>query len=443
MKRFVTLLLLACMTALTLLAAVSCGHKSDAAGGVGDAIKCPVGTYGDADPDAPGKDPEEGDKDKPEPVRPAAGSITACAWDDNAYYDYYRTLFEQGKVDEDGIKGPNGRFFNYPGEDWHLDTSKRLVVTVTTGETPVAGAKVMGKNADGETVGIAVTDARGIAYLYLSDDAAEIMATSGEAVASAQPAGDGTVTVSLGDNTALKQNILQLMFVVDVTGSMGDELNYLQKEIEYVINAVAKNDSDTTIQLALLFYRDDGDTEKFAYHDFVDVTDETNLRNMQNKLATQQATGGGDYPEAVDEALEMAVSKQWYDGTATKLIFHVLDAPPHQKEVNRDRYGAAVKSAVEKGIRICPILASGSGLLCEYLTRQTAALTGGRFIYVTNHSGIGNAHYDPDIPNAVVEYLNAMLVRLILGYHTGTFADPIPWNTVTDGGTAETPTKTE
>lgn len=443
MKRFVTLLLLVCMTALTLLAAVSCGYKSDVAGGAGEIINCPVKSYDDADAGTSGTAPDKGDKDKPESVRPAAGSITACAWDDNAYYDYYRTLFAQGEAAGEGEEAQNGRFYDYPSENWHLDTSKRLVVTVTTGETPVAGAKVMGKNANGETVGIAITDARGIAYLYLSDDAAEIMATSGEATASALPAEDGTVAISLGDNTALKQNILQLMFVVDVTGSMGDELTYLQKEIEYVINAVAQNDSETKIQLALLFYRDDGDNEKFAYHDFVDVTDETNLRNMQNKLAAQQATGGGDYPEAVDEALEMAVSKQWYDGTATKLIFHVLDAPPHERESNRDRYGAAVKTAAEKGIRICPILASGADPLCEYLTRQTAALTGGRFIYVTDHSGIGNAHYDPDIPNAVVEYLNAMLVRLILGYHTGTFADPIPWNTVTDGGTTETPTETE
>jgi len=436
MKRLVTLLLLVCMTAIALLSAVSC-----AASDTGAALA--PGVDAAYSPDATGEEPDGGDNGEVTPVRPDAGTITACAWDDNAYYTYYRELFAQATKDEEGKRtNPAGRFYGMAGTDWHLDTSSRLVVTVTTEEGPVAGAKVMARNENAEIVGIAVTDARGIAYLYLSDHAVEVIATSGNATASAAPAEDNTVALTL-DSAAPKQNIIQLMFVVDVTGSMGDELTYLQKEIEYVINAVAKADSETKIQLALLFYRDNGDSEKFAYHDFVDVTDETNLRSMQNKLATQNATGGGDYPEAVDEALEMAVSKQWYDGAATKLIFHVLDAPPHEKTENRDRYGAAVKTAVEKGIRICPILASGANLLCEYLTRQTAALTGGKFIFVTDHSGVGNTHYDPKIPNAVVEYLNIMLVRLILGYHTGTFADPIPWNAAPGTADTEMPTGTD
>lgn len=428
MKRFVTLLLLVCMTAVAVLAAASCGAADPAGGDYAyGGEKAPSHKFYDS---TGAEVDEKGDEGNGRPS-PKPGSITAAAWDDNAYYEYYRTLFAQGNAGEDGEKTEDGRFYAYPKEDWHLDTARRLVVTVMTGETPVAAAKVMGKNASGETVGVAVTDARGIAYLYLSDTAAEVLAASGTATASAAPAEDGTVAISL-ETAAPKQNVIQLMFVMDVTGSMGDELTYLQKEIEYVINAVAKADGDTAIQLALLFYRDEGDTEQFAYHDFVDVTDGSNLQEMQSILKKQVATGGGDYPEAVDEALQMAVSKQWYDGTATKLIFHVLDAPPHDGQINRDTYAAAVNVAVEKGIRICPILASGADRLTEYLTRQTAALTAGRFIYVTDDSGIGDSHYDPDIPNAAVEHLNDMLVRLILGYHTGTFADPIPWNAAQD-----------
>ena len=71
MKRFVTLLLLVCMTALTLLAAVSCGYKSDVAGGAGEIINCPVKSYDDADAGTSGTAPDKGDKDKPESVRPA------------------------------------------------------------------------------------------------------------------------------------------------------------------------------------------------------------------------------------------------------------------------------------------------------------------------------------------------------------------------------------
>ena len=48
-------------------------------------------------------------------------------------------------------------------------------------------------------------------------------------------------------------------------------------------------------------------------------------------------------------------------------------------------------------------------------------------MWITNDSGIGGDHYDPDVKNAVVERLNDLLVRLINGYKTGIFADPIPY----------------
>ncbi|MBP5242821.1 MAG: VWA domain-containing protein, partial [Clostridia bacterium] len=224
-----------------------------------------------------------------------------------------------------------------------------------------------------------------------------------------------------------KANVIKLMFVVDVTGSMGDEFDYLTNELADVIGRVAANDEQTKIDLAFLFYRDDEDQEKFSYVDFINVNDQTGLETQRQKLAKQRASGGGDYPEAVDEALELAVSRNWGEENATRLIFHILDAPPHEQAENKTRYEKAVKDAAAKGIRINPILCSGADTLCEYLVRQEAIFTAGTFIYVTDHSGIGNSPRDPDVPNAVVEKLNDMLVRLINGYHTGTFAEPEPW----------------
>ena len=90
-------------------------------------------------------------------------------------------------------------------------------------------------------------------------------------------------------------------------------------------------------------------------------------------------------------------------------------------------FNAAVVQAAEKGIRICPILCSGAAEITEYTMRQVAIYTGGTFIFVTDDSGIGNSHYDPNIPNVTVELLNSMIVRLVKGYHTGTFEEPIYW----------------
>ena len=72
-------------------------------------------------------------------------------------------------------------------------------------------------------------------------------------------------------------------------------------------------------------------------------------------------------------------------------------------------------------------MASGANMLTEYLVRQAAILTGGTFTFITDDSGIGGSHYDPDLPNVVIERLNDLLVRLVEGYYTGTFAKPVYW----------------
>ena len=217
------------------------------------------------------------------------------------------------------------------------------------------------------------------------------------------------------------------MLVVDVTGSMGDEIYFLKAELADVINRISENNSDTVIKLAMLFYRDKTDSVPFDYYDFTDVTTSDGLAKQQEELNKQYASGGGDYPEAVDEALEMAVNKQWSTGTTTKIIFHVLDAPAHTGSKYEERFVNATKIAAEKGIRICPIICSGAAELTEYTMREAAIYTGGTFIFVTDDSGIGGSHHDPDLPNVTVELLNSLMVRLVNGYHTGSFSEPIYW----------------
>ncbi len=350
-----------------------------------------------------------------------AGLITAGAWNDNDNYEYWKQLFEQG--DES-----NGKFFNYSGDNsWGFSSYRRIKVVVKNGDNTVAGAKVIAKSSGDETLFSAVSDASGVAYLFVSEQNGKIKVTSSDYSSDAEFSEQTTeLTVNL-NGAEEKKNIIDIMFVVDVTGSMGDELSYLKAEIADVINRVCTNNSETVVNLAFLFYRDSVDAEEFKYYDFVNVTAPEGLAIQQSALDSQHAKGGGDFPESVDEALIMAMEKQWSTGATTKLIFHVLDAPPHSTQADKTNYKAAVDAAAEKGIRICPILCSGSDTLTEYLVRQAAIYTGGTFIYITDDSGIGNSHHDPNLPNVTIEALNSLLVRLINGYHSGTFADPVDW----------------
>ena len=345
---------------------------------------------------------------------------------DNDNYQMWVDLFAQGNEQEEK---PEGKFYSYVKSQklWGFDSLSRVKVHVTSDGAPVAGAEVIAYGVDESVLFKAVSDASGNAYLFTNKAYGTVAVSSGEARAEAKfNADDRDISIEL-DSCAEKLNVIEMMFVVDVTGSMGDELRFLQAELDDVIKKIAANDAQTVIRLALLFYRDHGDDEIFKYCDFVDITDSNGLKSALGVLASQSASGGGDYEEAVDEALEMAVNAQWSTGATTKLIFHVLDAPAHSGSSYEKRFNNAVISAAEKGIRINPILCSGAAEITEYTMRQAAIHTGGTFIFVTDDSGIGGEHHDPGLPNVTVELLNSMLVRLIKGYHTGTFEDPVYW----------------
>ena len=339
----------------------------------------------------------------------SAGMMTAKAWNDNEYYEQWKKLFLQS-TDND----PEGKFFDYTSNSWTFDTSK--------GGAPAVGVKVA-YTYPNQTEWASKTDVNGVAYVFPNEDAGKVTVAGREIEFSAE---NRELSVEL-DAAGVKENVIKIMFVIDATGSMGDEMRYISAELTDVVSRVAERAEQVKIELSLLFYRDDDDQEKFAYHDFETVTEKSGLEKQLAVLKAQRADGGGDYPEAVDEAMVMAANKNWGDENSTKLMFLVLDAPPHENKDNITRCAEAVKVAAEKGIRICPILCSGADTLCEYLTRTGALLTGGTSIFVTDDSGIGGEHLDPDLPDAVVERLNDLMVRLIVGYHTGDFGTPIPY----------------
>ncbi len=360
-----------------------------------------------------------------EPIEIPAGQLTAAEWSDR---ENYQSWLEKCGYDE---KQKPGIFYNYAnGNIWNLPWADLYTIKVVNSENnAVEGVKLSLAYADGgngsETIYTAVSDARGNASLFakLAEDRQVSLTASYDGNTVTVPwTGEKEQNIVLDDVTA-KQNIVEIMFVIDTTGSMSDELMYLQAEIDDVIGRVKQTLTDVTIRIALMFYRDEGDEYVTRYFDFND-----NIDVVKKNLNDQYAAGGGDYPEAVHTALSEAVNKQWSSGNVTKLLIHVLDAPPHEKTDVAQSFKNSLYTAAEKGIRIIPVASSGINKFTEYLLRMEALLTGGTYTFLTNDSGIGNSHIDPSVDEKyVVEFLNSMLVRLIKEYHTGENIEPIDW----------------
>lgn len=202
-------------------------------------------------------------------------------------------------------------------------------------------------------------------------------------------------------------NTVDIAFVVDATGSMGDEIQYLQEELRDIISRTADKYSNIQLRTGAVFYRDHGDEYLTRFNDF--HADPSNLISFIKK---QSARGGGDIPEAVEDALSTALdSLQWNEAADAKMLFLVLDAPPH--DAAKTKMYELITKAAKRGIRIVPVVCSGIDKSTEYLMRCIALATNGSYVFLTDDSGVGNAHIKPTTDELTVELLNNLLQRLI------------------------------
>ncbi len=216
-----------------------------------------------------------------------------------------------------------------------------------------------------------------------------------------------TATIQLPEDSAWRPDFLDLVLVVDTTGSMGDEIAFLQRELIGITRAAARKAPGVSIRYGLVAYRDRGDDYVVQNYGFTDSSGE-----MSGWLRGLSAGGGGDYPEAAAAALSAGVGLNWRAGKGERLMLHVADAPPHSGDAGN--YLRAAKAAADDSIQIFTLGASGVAEESEYLMRQASVATGGRYLFLTDDSGVGNGHSEPTIPCYQVTKLSRLLTRVLM-----------------------------
>jgi von Willebrand factor type A domain len=218
------------------------------------------------------------------------------------------------------------------------------------------------------------------------------------------------INVSVPSTLATVPNNVDVMFVVDATGSMGDEITYLKNELLDVLNR-ADNQIQGAMRFSSVFYRDFGDAYVTKASAFT-----TTKSTIVDFVKAQAADGGGDYPEAVEEALKTAMQQSWSVNAKAKILFLIADAPAHETEQILSTLKSQIKEAASRGIMIIPVAASGVDKSTEFLFRFMAQSTNSTYTFLTNNSGIGNNHITATVGTYQVEFLNNLMVRLISKY---------------------------
>lgn len=207
-----------------------------------------------------------------------------------------------------------------------------------------------------------------------------------------------------------------LLMVVDATGSMGDEMEYLKRELASIMASLAERHPGVDTRIGLIVYRDNGD--QYVVRDFPFTG---NVDELVRQLEAQRADGGGDYPEAMDQALDRAMDYPWRDDAVRSIVL-VADAPPHDGQI-----GATwdqVQEARARRIQITPVAASGVGHRAEFVMRAAAAATQSRYLFLTDDSGVGNPHATPVVKCYVVTRLDSLLRRVLDGQISGRRIEP-------------------
>ena len=305
-------------------------------------------------------------------------------------------------------------------EMWEISPVLRYAVQVKTeDEKPVVDATVLLKSSDKIILWSAQTDNTGKAELWLNLFS-DIKIKKTELVVIYENREYSFEKPNLfhkGINAfklTVKCNIpnqVDVAFVVDATQSMDDEIAFLKSDIVDIIQKTKLNFPDMSLNLGSVFYRCFGNSYAIKLSPF-----SNNIDNTVNFINSQDANEGGD--EVVEEALKVAVdSLNWSQSARARLLFFVLDEQPLRKPEVINKLHIYIQKAAEKGIRIIPIVASAetprNASSLEYLMRSMALATNGTYLFLTDHSKIGNAHAKPTTDRYDVELLNNLLKRII------------------------------
>ncbi len=383
--------------------APTAGGEGRDKGGMTREPMAPAPMVGGARPEAPAA---------PREPEPQSGTLTAGSFDDNLHPDFFRkwaTKLQQHQ----GLGGLPGKFLG-----------RRLLVSV--------------RDADGNPVGNALVRAEpaGVPLLTRSDGTAVFLTSwdqmsdgdvtlrvsgrdGARPVTVSVPKGVDRWEVKLPEARAGLPRNLDLAIVLDTTGSMGDEMRYLASEVKAIAREIQSRFPDVRQRYALILYKDQGDEYVTRHFDFTESVDD-----FQTNLSAQRAGGGGDKPEAMEQALEAAGQLRWRDDDTARVLFLVGDAPPHAQHVGRAL--AAVDQLRKNGVVLYPVACSGYDDPCEFVMRASGLLTGGQFLFLTDDSGVGNAHAEPHIPFYRVQRLDRMMIRMIASELSGKRVEPKP-----------------
>jgi len=335
---------------------------------------------------------------------PSTTGVKAGAHDDNMQFNAFLDFLDDN--DAEGLRH---------------DVSLRKIIRVTD-ETglPLAGARVTAMDR-GARLTQRTTYADGRAMLFPSSDRSlqnqdvEVRVDyRGERHTALLGSMDHVSEIRLPLRRVVDARVpLDIAFVLDTTGSMGDEIAQLKRTLEVINFQISHLSPRPSVRFGMVTYRDRTDDYRTRIVPFT-----SSVEAFAARLDRIGAGGGGDYPEDVQEGLHDAMRGLKWRDEGVRVAFLIGDAPPHLDYGQRYTYVDAMREAARRGIKIAAIGASGLNITGEVVWRQLAQYTMAPFVFLTRGEK-GNSEGTPSSvshhvgSNWVADNLDAIIVRMV------------------------------
>lgn len=302
------------------------------------------------------------------PLARGEAQVRAGEWDDNANYrEFQKYLASEASL---------------PFEKLDLSHRRFLVVRDTNGKG-VVNCRITVRDA-AQHEAVLTTTASGRALLFpgslglvgrvLSANAACHGHAQSMNIDTLEP--DGAVEFRMPFARPAPSRTIDLVFVLDTTGSMAEEIDAVKDTISKVATEAGRG--HTSFRVALVEYKDKRDAYVTQIHPF-----STDIAAFSRQIQSIEASGGGDTPEHANEGLRVAIDQlDWSENASARLAFLIGDAPPHLDYDDDRGYRPTLLQAAARGIQLYTVAASGMDSLGQVVWRQLAQYTGGTNLFV-------------------------------------------------------------
>ncbi|CAD8124927.1 unnamed protein product [Paramecium sonneborni] len=169
----------------------------------------------------------------------------------------------------------------------------------------------------------------------------------------------------------LQQNIIDVVFIMDLTGSMQPWKELMQKTIAKIIDQFLKSINGYQVRVAFVGYRDVCDQDKLVFWSFT-----KKVEDIQNFITKLETKGGGDEAEDVVSGFEQALKLNFSHHPDSLLCtFLLADAPCHGRDYHNiqsdDLIDKMPKNYFEKVLEKYQKIKKNNFLCCVKINNRT------------------------------------------------------------------------